>query len=144
MWVEKGKLAGSGYPASKSQVEWLVRSGIGSILTLTVEPLPSQFTVGLGLTIGHVGMQDHDPPGLDAMARAVDFIVQERGAGRTVLVHCLAGEGRTGCVLAAYLIRARRMGADEAMAEIRRAKGQFVESRQESAVREFAARELAR
>jgi hypothetical protein len=144
VWVEKGKLAGSGYPASKSQVEWLVRSGIGSILTLTVEPLPSQFTVGLGLTIGHVGMQDHDPPGLDAMARAVDFIVQERGAGRTVLVHCLAGEGRTGCVLAAYLIRARRMGADEAMAEIRRAKGQFVESRQESAVREFAARELAR
>ena len=142
VWVQQGKLAGSGYPASRSQVEWLVKEGIDSVLTLTIDPLPVEFTRGLDVVTGHVPMQDHQPPGIDAIARAVDFVEEKLAAGKTVLVHCLAGEGRTGCVLAAYLIKTRGLDADGALAEIRRAKPQFVERRQERAVREFAARIL--
>ncbi|MGD1055137.1 MAG: protein tyrosine phosphatase, partial [Nitrososphaerales archaeon] len=43
VWVEKGKLAGSGYPASRSQLEWLRNQGIKAILTLTEDPLPGQW-----------------------------------------------------------------------------------------------------
>jgi protein-tyrosine phosphatase len=142
VWVQEGRLAGSGYPASKSQVEWLVRAGINSILTLTVDPLPFGFTRNLDVVIGHVPMEDHRPPSIDSMNRAVEFIEGQLAAGKTVLVHCLAGEGRTGCVLAAYLVKTRGLDADGALAEIRRAKPQFVERRQERAVREFAARIL--
>jgi atypical dual specificity phosphatase len=138
VWVEKGKLAGSGYPASRSQVEWLAKSGIKSILSLTEQPLPAAWTEGLGLTIGHVAMADHSPPSVEAMGRGVDFIQGRLSDGGPVLVHCLAGEGRTGCVLAAYLIRTRGIGADEAMAELRKVKPEFVEWRQEQAVRDFA------
>jgi atypical dual specificity phosphatase len=140
VWVEKGKLAGSGYPASRSQVQWLAKSGIDSILTLTVDPLPPEFTKGFEVVQGHVPMKDHQPPDLEALSKAVEFIEGQAGVGRTVLVHCLAGEGRTGCVLAAYLIKTRGIGADEAMSEIRKSKPEFVERRQELAVREFAAR----
>ena len=139
VWVLEGKLAGSGYPASRSQVEWLVRAGINSILTLTIEPLPADFTDGLDVVTGHVPMQDHQPPALDALGRAVEFVGGQLAARRVVLVHCLAGEGRTGCVLAAYLIKTKGLDADAAMAEIRKAKSQFVERRQEIAVRDFSA-----
>jgi protein-tyrosine phosphatase len=54
--------------------------------------------------------------------------------GKTILVHCLAGEGRTGCVLAAYLIKDRGVSADEAIKVLRRIKPSFVERDQEKAV----------
>ncbi len=138
VWVEKERLAGSGYPASRTQVEWLARTGIRGILSLTEEPLPSEWTRGLDIVTGHVAMQDHEPPSVESMDDGVGFILEQTGAGRPVDVHCLAGEGRTGCVLAAYLIRTRHIGADEAMSELRRLKPEFVESRQEKAVREYA------
>jgi len=138
VWVEDGLLAGSGYPASRSQVEWLIRSGIRSILTLTPEALPDESTRGLGLALGHVAMEDHKKPSLDAMNRAVDFIEGQIQAERPTVVHCLAGEGRTGCALAAYIIRSRGVGAEEALRVIRRAKPQFVEHAQETAIFEFA------
>jgi len=142
VWVEEGKLAGSGYPASKSQVEWLVRAGIKSILTLTTDPLPVEITGDLDVVTKHVPMQDHQPPSTDALDRAVEFIEEQLAGGNAVLVHCLAGEGRTGCVLAAYLVKTKGLDADEAVAEVRKAKTQFVEWRQEIAVREFATQML--
>ena len=141
VWVENGKVAGSGYPASRSQVEWLAKAGIRSILTLTAEPLPSDLTAGIDVRLGHVSLEDHQPPSADALARGVDFLVEQVREGRPVLVHCLAGEGRTGCVLAAYLIKTRNLGVDEALATLRRIKPGFVEPRQEEAVREFASTE---
>ena len=138
VWVQNGRLAGSGYPASRSQVEWLVRAGINSILTLTIDPLPAEFTRGLEIITGHVPMRDHQPPSTDDLGRAVEFVEAQLEAGKVVLVHCLAGEGRTGCVLAAYLVRTKSLSADQAMAEVRKAKPQFVEWRQESSLREFA------
>lgn len=143
VWVEPGKLAGSGYPASRSQLEWLSRSGIKSVLTLTEEPLPEAWTKGLGLVTGHVAMRDHEAPDVESMGRGVDFLVDQLGSGRPALVHCLAGEGRTGCVLSAYLIRTRGVGAAEAIVTLRRVKSEFVEWRQEQAVRDFAASQEA-
>jgi atypical dual specificity phosphatase len=141
VWVKDRVLAGSGYPASRAQVAWIAKSGIGSILSLTDEPLPGQWTEGFGLNVGHVPMKDHQPPDLDSMDRSVRFIEGQEQEGKAVLVHCLAGEGRTGCVLAAYMIRTRKVGAEQALATLRALKPEFVEWRQEDAVREFAARE---
>lgn len=144
VWVEKGRVAGSGYPASRAQVEWLVRSGVQGILSLTQEPLPDEWTRGLGVVVGHVAMEDHEPPSVEAMDEGAGFIMNKVAEHRPVLVHCLAGEGRTGCVLAAYLIRTRNIGADEAMAELRSLKPEFVERGQEGSVRAFATMNAAR
>ena len=138
VWVEEGKVAGSGYPASKAQVEWLARSGVRSILSLTEQPLPTEWVKDRGLVAGHVPMKDHQPPSVESMEEVVAFVLGLVGEGKPVLVHCLAGEGRTGCVLAAYLIRTKNLGADEALAALRKLKPGFVEWRQEQAVRDFA------
>lgn len=141
VWVEDRTLAGSGYPASRSQVAWLARNGIGSILSLTERPLPSEWAAGTDLVIRHVPMKDHELPSVESMAEGVKFIESQRASGRPVLVHCLAGEGRTGCVLSAYLIRSRGLAPDQAIRELRSIKPEFVETRQEKAVSEFAAAE---
>jgi len=140
VWVEKGRVAGSGYPASRAQVEWLVRAGIRSVLSLTSEPLPREWTDGLGLTQGHVPMEDHEVPAPDAMEKAVDFMVGQLADGRPIAVHCLAGEGRTGCVLSAYLVSTQGIGANEALLKLRALKPEFVERQQEKAVYDFASK----
>jgi len=144
VWVEEGKVAGSGYPASRAQVEWLVRAGIRSILSLTSEPLPREWTDGLGLTQGHVPMKDHVAPAPEAMEEGVDFVVKQLAEDRPVVVHCLAGEGRTGCVLSAYLIATQRIEAKEALVKLRAVKPEFVEPQQEKAVNEFALKRVQR
>jgi atypical dual specificity phosphatase len=138
VWMEKGKLAGSGYPASRAQVEWLAKSGMRSILTLTPQPLPEAWTKGFDIILGHVAMEDHQPPSVESMERGVDFVTEQLHDGRPVVVHCLAGEGRTGCVLAAYLISDRRLSAESALATLRRIKPEFVEQAQEKSIFEYA------
>lgn len=137
VWVEGGRLAGSGYPASRAQVKWLAKSGIRSVLTLTPKPLPASWTEGLDLVIGHVAMVDHAAPSVEAMAKGVRFITDQLRQGRPVAVHCLAGEGRTGCVLAAFLISERKIGGEEAIKTLRMVKPRFVERAQEKSVYEY-------
>lgn len=134
VWVEKGKLAASGYPASRAQVQWLVNQGISSILTLTPAPLPAEFVEGFGLELGRVPMEDHKAPAQESLERAASFIQDEMGRGRVVLVHCLAGEGRTGCAIAAYMIKDRGLNPSDALRKIRTAKPAFVEHLQEGVV----------
>jgi atypical dual specificity phosphatase len=138
VWIEKGKLAGSGYPASRKQVEWIEAQGIDVVLTLTEKPLPAELTEGIPMEFVHLSMRDHGAPDPSILDQGARLIQSHIVGGKNVLVHCLAGEGRTGCVLAAYLILTKRIGGDEAMTLLRDIKPSFVEWQQESAVRNYA------
>ena len=138
VWIYKGSLAGSGYPASRGQVTWLARAGIGSILSLTEEPLPSSW-IPSQMNYMHVPMQDHEPPELGSLQSAAARIESELAAGRAVLVHCQAGRGRTMSAIGAYLIRSRGMGAREALTFLRGIRPNAVEPRQVPSLTEFEA-----
>ena len=134
VWIEKGKLAGSGFPASRSQLKWLIGQGINSILTLTKDPIPEEWVDGLAVEVGHIPLEDHRAPDLASMDRGAEYISGKLREGKTLVVHCLAGEGRTGCMLAAYMIRWRNMDPWEALKALREIKPEFVEREQEEAV----------
>jgi atypical dual specificity phosphatase len=133
-WVEKGKLAGSGLPSSRSQVAWLSRAGAKTLLTLTESPLPASWLEGTGLRYRHIPMVDHEPPEKGRLVEAVTFVDDEIMAGRAVVVHCLAGKGRTGCVLAGYLML-KGMPLEDAVEFVRRQRPGSVERSQEQALR---------
>jgi atypical dual specificity phosphatase len=138
VWVEKDRIAASGYPASRSQLEWVSREGINTLLTLTERPLPAGWLEGLPLQTFHSPMKDHEPPSLEALQKAVDIVLNEIRDGRRVLVHCLAGQGRTMCVVAAYLIAERGIEPEKAISRLRELRPGAVERSQERSVYEFA------
>lgn len=134
VWVEKDKIAASGYPASRKQLIWLGQKGIKSVLTLTELPLPAKWMEDLPLEVGHVPMKDHMPPNPESLDQAADFIAAQVEAGKPILVHCQAGRGRTMCALAAFLMKNRRVGATEAIGQLRRIRDNAVERGQEQSL----------
>jgi len=80
---------------------------------------------------------DMTAPGPAVLRRAVGFIRKRLAGGRGVLVHCAAGYGRTGTVLACWL-RSEGRSAEEAIALVRAARPGSVEvPEQEDCVHAF-------
>lgn len=135
-WLYEGIMAGSARPGGEvgrygtvpqgktlmesidDDLRWLRSQGIGAILSLTETPLPTDALERHEIAALHLPIDDQTAPTQVELLAALDFIDQQRVIGRAVLVHCRIGEGRTGSILAAYLIR---QGAtpEDALAQLR-------------------------
>ncbi len=119
---------------------WLRSRGIGAVLSLTETPLAEGALARQGLAELHLAVDDLSTPTPDQLRRALGFIDRQRALGRSVAVHCLMGQGRTGTVLAAYLIRGG-ISVEEALRQVRRVcPGAVGSPEQERALHAFAAR----
>ena len=134
-WVIDGMLAGCGLPITDDEFDWVVAQGIKSIVTVREVALPSDWFNGGDIDYLHLAVEDFGAPNLEELIQAVDFIDQQISSGRPVMVHCAAGKGRTGAVLAAYLIKKQNLTADHAIDKVREMRPGSVQSiSQETAV----------
>ena len=128
----------NGADALDEDLAWLRAQGVDALLTLTESPLPADALARHGLTALHLPVPDLTAPLPAQFDEALGFIDVQRAQGRRVAVHCLMGQGRTGTVLAAYLIRAGATPG-QALAEIRALCPGAVENpEQERALHAFA------
>jgi len=127
-WVKEGKLAGSGLPVTPDEFRWIVDRGIKSIVTVREVPLPSPWFDGGDVDYLHLMVEDYGAPTIEVLDETVNYIDKNISSGNPVLVHCAAGKGRTGAVLAAYMIKKENLTAVEAIKKIRHLRPGSVQS----------------
>ena len=122
-WVIDNALAGCSRPGARGgdvdhDLTILRGYGVGALLSLTETALPRGALERHGINGLHLPVDDFHSPTTTQMLDALAFLDDARASDIPVAVHCLAGQGRTGTVLAAYLIRGG-LSANQAIAEVR-------------------------
>lgn len=143
-WVVPGQLAGLAQPGGDGfaqaegsalgrHLEELVAEGVGALVTLSEEPLDRVAIARHGLRYLHLPVADMTAPSVEEVDRAVSFIERAQEDDLPAAVHCRAGLGRTGTLLACCLVKQGRDSAD-AVAEIRRLRPGSIETRDQELV----------
>jgi atypical dual specificity phosphatase len=136
-WIDEPLLAACAEPGSPEQLAWLRGQGVDILVTLTEESLPRSWVDAAGLLSVHVPIADMDVPAVDQVEQVMSVIDKAKAAGMGVAVHCLAGKGRTGTVLAAYFVH-QGLSAREAIDRVRHLRPGSIEvPEQEDAIRLF-------
>lgn len=125
-WLIEEKLAGSGIPTSFDELEWVLNQGIKSIVTMTENPLPENWIKEIGYL--HVPTPDFTAPNMEEIDNAVDFIHNNILEEQAVMVHCAAGMGRAGTILACYLVKYQKYSAQEAIEKVREERPGSIQS----------------
>jgi atypical dual specificity phosphatase len=139
-WIEKPLLAALARPSDPDDFRWLRRQGIQVLVSLTEDPPRRDWAEDAGLLVYHEPLEDMEPPTQEQIERAVSAVLRATDRNMGVAVHCGAGLGRTGVVLAAYFVAKGATGRG-AIKRIRELRPHSVETpEQEEAVELYARR----
>ena len=134
-WVIDNKLAGSGTPMTSEQYRWLIKNNIKSIVTVREFPLPRKWLVDneketIINDYKFVYVKDYGVPSLEVLDNIVDYInIKITKEMKPLVVHCAAGKGRTGTILAAYLLKQDNISSQEAIKKIRSLRPGSIQSK---------------
>jgi len=139
-WIDKPLLAAMARPTDPEELLWLRQQGIELLLSLTEERLRRDWTEEAGLLVFHQPLEDMEPPSQESLDRCVSVLGKALARKMPVGIHCEAGLGRTGTVLAAYFVSGGLTAAN-AIARVRRLRPGSVETEEQAeAVERFARR----
>lgn len=139
-WLVDGSLAACRYPRSESALRELAKCGVTLLVNLHERPHPPELLARYGLAEVHLPVPDFAPPTADQLEHGVAAIEQAVASERKVAVHCRGGLGRTGTLLACYLVKCG-LRPSEAIARVRAVRPGSIEApAQEAAVVEYSRR----
>ncbi len=126
-WIEENTLAAGSIPVKADDIQALSEAGIGSILTLTENPITTFQEISTekfaewGVDYMHIPVEDHHAPTVEQVSVLAQYINRMKAEGKPVYLHCAAGIGRTGTMLHAYYL-VEGLALDEAKQRVKFAK----------------------
>ena len=140
-WLIDGEIVGHSAPSSEGDLNYLKSKGV-EVLVRMVEGHRARVTPAqvekLGFMDCHEPVPDFTAPAKAQVDRMVAFIKQSVAEGKPVAVSCEAGIGRTGTILACYLV-SKGYTAEQSMEEVGHRRGAEIETAdQREAVRSYA------
>jgi atypical dual specificity phosphatase len=140
-WVIDGQLAGMPVPGSGNNLEddlaFLTGQGIDLLVSLTIESPDSSLLEDSGIASLHLPIPDFHPPTLEQQIDFVERASAQMLSGGRVGVHCTAGMGRSGTMLATYLVYTGSKPR-EAIATVRKLRpGSIETAAQEASIKAY-------
>jgi atypical dual specificity phosphatase len=139
-WVEDGRIVACRYPLHPGDLAELHGAGVRLLINLTDQRHDPKALRDLSIDELHLPVADFTAPSQETLDRAIAALEGSQTEGRVAAVHCLAGLGRTGTIVAAWLV-AQGMEPTAAIARIRQLRPGSIETPdQVEAILEFAKR----
>lgn len=139
-WVDPPLLGAMAQPSAPEEYEWLRAQGVQLVISLCEDPPRRAWLNEAGLFSMHVPVEDMQPPAPRQIDLCLGAIEKAQAQEFAAAIHCGAGLGRTGTVLACYFVK-KGMAAASAISHVRRVRPHSIETpEQADAVTDYARR----
>ncbi|XP_041968213.1 dual specificity protein phosphatase CDC14B-like isoform X1 [Aricia agestis] len=118
-WFVPKKIAAMGYPQTVANLNYLADQGINHLITLSPEKIPPILECKKKMKWTEIAIKEFGAPTLKQIIKFIEICERAEIRGETVGVHCRQGRGRTGTMLACYLVYFRDMAPERAVLTVR-------------------------
>jgi atypical dual specificity phosphatase len=131
-WIDKQRLAGASEP-NLEDFPFLKTFEWGGIVSLQDESSTDELASLLAIPYLHIPIKDFSTPTETDLEMILEFFLecQNENPNLPVLIHCTAGHGRTGTIIAAILVINDRLKPEEAIKSVRNVNPLAIETKEQ-------------
>jgi atypical dual specificity phosphatase len=128
-WIIENEIAGSSLPHDKTHIDLLIKKNVKVVVSLTYGTEVANLLWGSNIRHIHLPITDFGVPDKETIDEFTTISRTAKEMKHPILVHCFAGCGRTGVMLAVYLMTFYDYKYENALKKIRSVRECAIESK---------------